>query len=140
METALETIRTTHVTSAPQGRLIIILYDIIIRMLNGAIESIDQQNFDTAGRNIHKAQNVLSELMTCLNIEEGSEISVSLCRLYKHFKMQLRVARPIHDREKIKYLLAQTKALRSAWKEIARAAKKNHHMSSSTAHFLNIIS
>jgi flagellar protein FliS len=104
------------------------LYDIIIKVLNGAVENIVQQRYDAANKQIYRAQNVLSELMAYLNIEEGGEISISLCRLYKYFKTQLREAGRSHDKEKIKHMIKQTKELRSVWHEIAKVANKNQHM------------
>ena len=101
-----------------------ILYDIIIRVLNQAVEEIGQQQYGSANRHIHKAQNILSELLAHLNIEEGREISESLNRLYRFYKNQLREVSQSHDREKIKRMIEHTKDLRDAWKTISHATMK----------------
>lgn len=139
METAIETYQTTRVKTAPRGHLVVILYDIIIRVLNGAVENIADQRYNDASKNILKAQNILSELLAYLNIEEGGEISASLYRLYKHFKTKLREASLSHDREAIKQLIQQTKELRTAWDEIVKAAKKTDQMNVNRRSVFNLI-
>ena len=124
MKHALGTYQTARIQTSPRGHLVVILYDIIIRVLNQAVEEIRQRQYGNANRHIHKAQNILSELLAHLNIEEGGEISDSLNRLYRFYKNQLREVSQSHDREKIKRMIEHTKDLRDVWKTISLATVK----------------
>lgn len=124
MKSTLDTYQVTRIQTAPRGHLVVILYDVMIKFLNRAVENIGQDNYSEYDKNIHKAQNVLSELLAYLNIEEGGEISTSLYRLYRYFKTQLREANQTHNKEKIKHMIGQTKELRAAWNETAKAVRK----------------
>ena len=137
MTRAIHTYQTTRIRTSPRGHLVVMLYDIIIKVLNGAVENIIQQRYDEANRKIYRAQNVLSELLAYLDIEEGGEISISLCRLYKFFKSQLREASRSHDKEKIKHMIKQTKELRSAWHEVNKVVNKNQHVNGIGVQSLN---
>lgn len=118
------TYQTTRIRTAPRGHLVVILYDIIIRGLSLAVDSLVDHDFETANKSIHKVQNILSELLAHLNIEEGGEVSVNLQRLYVHFKSQLREANRSYDKQKLKKLITQTKQLREAWDDIDKVARQ----------------
>ena len=139
MESVLDQYQTSRIATAPKGHLVIILYDIIIKALDRAADNFLQRKYDDASKNIHKAQNIFSELLTYLNIEEGGELSISLYRLCKYYKSQLRDPNLSHDREKIKHMIKQTKELRAAWGETAKAARKNNHVSTNDGELLNFV-
>jgi len=139
MESVLEKYQAPRIATAPRGHLVIILYDIIIKALDRAVDNFVQKRYDDASKNIHKAQNIFSELLTYLNIEEGGELSISLYRLCKYYKSQLREANLSRDKEKIKHMIKQTKELRAAWDETAKAARKNIQVGTNGRECLNFM-
>ena len=139
MKNVLDKYQTTGITTAPKGHLVNILYDIIIKALDRAVDNFLQKQYDDASKNIHKAQNIFSELLTYLNIEESGELSISLYRLYKYYKSQLREANLSRDKEKIKHMIKQTKELRAAWGETAKAARRNNQVSTNGRECLNFM-
>jgi len=139
MKSVLNRYHITRMRTASRGHLVVILYDIIIKVLDRANKDFIQQNLVDADKNIHKAQNIFSELLAYLNIEEGGEVSTNLCRLYKHFKSQLRDVNHTDDKEKIKHMIEQTKELRSAWHETEKAARRINHMNMKSGSLLNFM-
>lgn len=126
MESVLEKYQAPRIATAPRGHLVIILYDIIIKALDRAVDNFVQKKYDDASKNIHKAQNIFSELLTYLNIDEGGELSISLYRLCKYYKSQLREANLSRDKEKIKHMIKQTKELRAAWGRNSKSGQEEH--------------
>lgn len=139
MESVLDKYQAPRIATTPKGHLVIILYDIIIKALDRAVDNFIQKKYDDASKNIHKAQNIFSELLTYLNIEEGGELSISLYRLCKYYKSQLREANLSRDKEKIKHMIKQTKELRAAWDETAKAARKNNQVGTNGRECLNFM-
>ncbi len=75
--------RNKYETASPH-RLITMLYEGALRFMNQAIQKIEQK--DIAGTNtaIHRAQDILYELIACLNFEQGKEIATNLNNLYRY--------------------------------------------------------
>ena len=63
--------RETQIKTASKGKLVVMLYDGIIRNLDIAIEAIPEKHFDVANSSILKAQDIISELIMALNMKAG---------------------------------------------------------------------
>lgn len=118
--------KKTQIDTADQGKLIIMLYDGAIKFINTAIDlmpgnEIDPKDMETIHKNIVKAQDIVSELMTSLNMEVG-EISQRLFGIYMYMHNRLIEANINKSQEPLieirKYLLE----LREAWYEAAKNA------------------
>ena len=81
--------KETEISTANQGKLIVMLYDGAIRFLNTAIENMDPKSYDIVNTNILKAQDIITELTLSLNHSEDNEISGNLFNLYMYFKKRL---------------------------------------------------
>jgi flagellar protein FliS len=114
-----EEYKKTQITTANQGKLIVMLYDGAIKFLNIAIENMNPQTYDIANNNIIKAQDIITELLLSLNMKEGGEISKNLFNLYMYFKKTLLEANINKDAEMIKGILKLLKDLRDAWDKIS---------------------
>lgn len=112
------------VKTASQGKLIIMLYDECIRQLASAIDKfnedskIEPQNIELFGKNIVKAQAIITELMVSLDMEAGGDISKNLMNLYIYFNQELLNANVAFDKEKIAFVKEMMLQLRSTWAEV----------------------
>lgn len=95
------------------------LYDGAIKFLNIAIENMDPKTYDVVNNNIIKAQDIITELLLSLNMEEGGEISQNLFNLYMYFKRELLEANIKKDPEIVNHVLKMLKELRDAWDQIS---------------------
>ena len=78
-----------EVNTADQKQLIIMLYDGAIKFLETAKNNMSFQTYDIVNTNILKAQDILTELMLSLDIENGGEIADNLFNIYSFMKKQL---------------------------------------------------
>ncbi len=111
--------KKTQIATANQGKLIVMLYDGAIKFLNIAVENMNPQTYDIVNTNILKAQDIITELLLSLNMQEGGEISQNLFNLYMYFKRTLLEANIQKDAEIIKGTLKLLKDLRDAWDKIS---------------------
>lgn len=108
----------TAVSTQNQGRLIVMLYDGAIRFLTQAVADLEQQDYEAKGRNIQKASDIIFELNTVLDIENGGQIAQNLRMLYHFMLRQLNEANLEKDPRKIQEVIDLLKELNQSWKAI----------------------
>ena len=110
--------KKTEVTTADQGKLILMMYDGAIKFIE--IAKIKLKENDMAGKGVYisKAEGVISELMASLNIEGGGEIALSLEKLYAFINRQLRIANVNKDIKPLDISVKLLKTLKEGWDEI----------------------
>ena len=86
----------TNVSTASQGRLVVLLYEGAVKHLTAAINLIESDskikpnNIEQFGIHIQKAQSIITELQVSLDMEKGGDIARNLMSLYVYFtKLQL---------------------------------------------------
>ncbi|MCL1833574.1 MAG: flagellar export chaperone FliS [Leptospirales bacterium] len=117
--------KQTQITTANQGKLIVMLYDGAIKFLNIALDNLNPKTYDIVNNNIIKAQDIITELLLSLNMEEGGEISQNLFNLYMYFKRQLLDANIKKDKEILEQIIKLLKELREAWDQISANETKS---------------
>jgi flagellar secretion chaperone FliS len=117
--------KQTQITTANQGKLIVMLYDGAIKFLNIALDSMSPRTYDVVNNNIIKAQDIITELLLSLNMDEGGEISQNLFNLYMYFKRQLLEANIKKDPEIVKHVVKLLKELRDAWEQISASEARS---------------
>lgn len=117
----LNAYRETRITTANQGELIVMLYDGAINQLKSAVEWMREGHFkyDRINNALGKAQDIITELTTSLNMEAGGEIASNLMKLYLFFNQQIRDANLSKDESKIEAVIGMLTDLRGSWAEIA---------------------
>ena len=86
----LKEYQANSVGTADQKQLIVMLYEGAIRFIQTAETNMASfKTYDKANANILRAQDILTELMVSLNIEQGGEIAQNLFNLYAYAKTQL---------------------------------------------------
>ena len=104
-QNAYNAYQKTNVSTASQGRLVVLLYEGAVKNLTGAInlfdenEKIKPNNIEQYGIYIQKTQAIITELQVSLDMEKGGEIAKNLMSLYIFFNEQLMSATINHDKK-----------------------------------------
>lgn len=106
-----------EVEGATKGKLVLLLYDGAIKFMRIAVKSIEDENIQDAHNGIMRAQNIIYELMSTLNMEAG-DISNNLLKLYDFMVWQLIEANKDKNKEKVEVVIRLMSELREAWREV----------------------
>lgn len=107
-------------TSTPQ-ELTLMLYNGLVKFLNLGIQAIDEKNMESAHNNIIKAQRIIEEFMSTLNMDY--DISKNLYSLYEYMNRRLIDANIKKDKEITEEVLGFAKELRDTWAQAMKLAK-----------------
>jgi flagellar protein FliS len=110
--------QNTAVTTQNRGRLIVLLYDGAIKFLRQAVTNIQGNDFQSKGRNVRKAQDIILELNTTLDMENGGEIASNLRSLYNFMNHHLTQANIKCDSDMIQEVIRILETLNQSWKTI----------------------
>lgn len=113
-----------EIEGATKGKLVLLLYDGAIKFLRMANKAIAEKNVQDAHNNLIKAENILFELMSTLDMDAGGEIAHNLMRLYDFMIWQLIEANKTKDAAKVDSVVKLLLNLRDAWKEIVEKEEK----------------
>lgn len=117
--------KDTEILTADQGKLIVMLYDGAIRFLSTASENMNHRTYDIVNTNIKKAQDIVTELMLSLNMNDGGEVAQNLFNIYAYMKKRLLESNIKKDASIIQEVLNLLTELRSAWEEAAKTESRN---------------
>lgn len=112
--------KANEISTVSQTRLIVMLYEGAIRFLKIASDNMTPRKYDLVNNNIIKAQDIVTELMISLNIEEGGEVANNLLSVYVYVKKRLLEANMRKDTEIIQEVINLLGQLKSAWDELDR--------------------
>ncbi|MGA1845907.1 flagellar export chaperone FliS [Deferribacter abyssi] len=124
MKNPIKTYLKNEIEGATKGKLVLLLYDGAIKYMKMACKYIDEKNIPEAHSNIIKAENIIYELMSTLNMEAGGEIAENLLRLYDFMVYQLVMANKDKDKSKIESVIKLMFVLREGWKQIVEQEEK----------------
>ena len=108
----------TTVTTESKGRLIVMLYDGAIKFMRLAIRELEAQNDEAKGRYINKAQDIINELNTILDMEAGGEVATNLRKLYVFMARHLSQANAKRDPQMIREVISLMEELNKSWRAI----------------------
>ena len=114
----LDVYKEAAVTTQNKGRLIVMLYDGAIKFLRQAIQNIDAEDYAAKGRNIQKAQDIILELNTVLDMETGGEVAKNLRSLYNFMSRHLTQANIKCDTQMLREVLSILEELNQGWRAI----------------------
>ena len=114
--------RETQIKTASKGKLVVLLYDGLIRFLDIALENLPKKRYDLVNENLLKAQDIVSELMMSLNFEAG-DISNKLLSIYSFFNSKLIEGNIKKDQAPIAFVRRMSSDLRDVWNEISKKGK-----------------
>lgn len=117
----------TNINTASQGRLVVLLYEGIIKQLTTALTYIEKNgkivpgNIEKYGICVQKAQAIITELQVSLDMEKGGDIARNLMSLYVFFNEELLAANINHDKSKLEFVLRMVKDLAESWRQVANS-------------------
>ena len=110
----------TAIGTQNRGRLIVMLYDGAVKFLRQAIEDIQRGDAAAKGRHIAKAQDILFELNTVLDMEKGGQIAQNLRALYNFMQRHLTQANIRKDPRMIQEVIDLLEELNQGCRVISR--------------------
>lgn len=111
--------RETQIKTASKGKLVVFLYDGLIRFLEIALENFPLKKYDVVNNNILRAQDIISELIMSLNLDAG-DMSRKLLSIYSFFNTKLIEGNIQKNPEPVKFVRNMICELRDAWNEVAK--------------------
>ncbi|POR04792.1 flagellar protein FliS [Alkalispirochaeta sphaeroplastigenens] len=119
-QSSVSAYRQTSVKTASQGRIIVMLYDEALRQIDAAetLLAESSRELDKINNALVKAQDIVTELMVSLDLEQGGEIARNLLRLYLFFNDRLMEANVKKEQEPLREVRGLMVNLRDAWKQI----------------------
>jgi flagellar protein FliS len=114
----LEAYKEASITTQNKGRLIVMLYDGAIKFLKQAIRDIEAKDFSAKGRSIQKAQDIILELNTVLDLEAGGEVANNLRSLYNFMSTHLSQANIKCDAQMVREVISILDELNQGWRAI----------------------
>lgn len=113
----------TAVETAHPARLVVMLYDGAIRFLNEAEDAMNRADYERQNHFIIKAQRIVAELMSSLDMHKGAHIAENLLNLYAYIYNQLIEANMGDQVEMIGHVRGLLQELREAWDQVACQAE-----------------
>lgn len=108
-----------QVMTSDRIRLIIMLYDGVIRFNRCAQRAIKDGDIESRNTYINRSQAIIGELQNSLNMEEGGEIARNLSRLYDFSMDRLAEANLRNDASAVNAVTKVIEELKSGWEGIA---------------------
>lgn len=116
--------RAVEASTSSPGKLLVLLYEGLLRFLGEAKEATERGDRARAGERISRALDILGELLGTLDAEQAPELCENLSALYVFAMNQLVEANLQRDAAKIEQVRGLLVPLRDAWKiAVADAAK-----------------
>ena len=95
------------------------LYEAAIKFLKLAIRDFEAKDYKKGGTLIGKANDIINELNTVLDMDDGGEIASNLRKLYSFMNERLTQANTRKDTEMIREVITLLEELNQGWKAIA---------------------
>lgn len=121
--------RLTHeyqknaVNGASPLQLVIMLYDGAIRFMETGKKAIAARDLELQNRSLQKAQKIVMELMSCLDMQQGGEVAKNLLSLYSYVLNELVMANMSGDVPSIDRSIRVLGDLRESWRSIHESTR-----------------
>ena len=119
---ALNAYKQNSFTTASPGELTLMLYNGCLKFLTKAKLAIDEKNIQEKNTNIQKAQAIIAELMSTLNMD--IEISKQMLPLYQYMNRRLVEANIKNDTAIIDEVIGLTTEFRDTWKQVIQITRQ----------------
>jgi flagellar protein FliS len=110
------------ILTATPGQLVVILYDGCLRFLHQAAHAMRDGDTGAAGNRLSRAEAIIDELLTSLDLEQGGVIASRLQGIYVFCTRHLVEARIDRDAAKIEQVSELLGELRESWAQVAAGA------------------
>ena len=110
--------RKTNVVTADPKRLVLMCYEGAIDCLKIGKQKLTEKDYEGKGENISKTRDIISELKSSLNFEQGGTIAANLDSLYNYMLGRIMEADLENDVQAFEDVIGILVDLESAWEEI----------------------
>lgn len=117
--------KQNSVTTASPGELTLMLYNGCLKFLNRAKLAINDNNIEEKNYYIQRAQAIIGELMSTLNLD--IEISKQMLPLYDYMNLQLTQANIKSDPVIIEEVEGLVTEFRDTWKEVIKITRQQQY-------------
>jgi flagellar protein FliS len=109
------------ILTAPRGQLVVMLYDGCLRFLGQAAHAMRAGEVGEAGMRLSRAEAIVDELLSTLDLERGGVIASRLQGIYVWSTRKLMEARLEQDPAAIETVAELLGELRESWAQVAAA-------------------
>lgn len=109
--------KQNQIMTANPKKLIVLLYDGCIKKMKQAKLALDEKDIEQTNTALKKAQDIVLELQSTLNFEQGGEIAENLDAIYTYLMDKLIEANIKKDTEVLSQACQLLEDLRGAWTE-----------------------
>lgn len=113
-----------NVNGASPVQLIVMLYDGALRLMEQGRHAMSHGDLQRQNQCLQKAQRIIVELMSTLDMERGGEIAKNLFALYGYVLNELVSANVEDQPEPIERSIKVISELREGWAQIERQQKQ----------------
>jgi flagellar secretion chaperone FliS len=113
--------RQQSILTATPAQLVVMLYDGCLRFLHQAAYAMREGQPAAAGARLSRAEAIVDELLTTLDLEQGGVIASRLQGIYVFCSRELLRARAERDAAAIDAVAELLSELRDAWAQVAGA-------------------
>ena len=117
--------KQNSVTTASPGELTLMLYNGCLKFLAKAKVAMNEKNISEKNFNLQKAQAIISELMSTLNMDYP--ISKQMLSLYKYMNRRLVEANIKNDVAIIDEIEGLVTEFRDTWKEVIKITRQQQY-------------
>ena len=114
--------RQQSILTATPGQLVVMLYDGCLRFLHQGAHAMREGNIAEAGARLSRAEAIIEELLSTLDLEQGGVIASRLQGIYVFCNRHLLEARSQRDPEMIDKIAELLGELRESWAQVAATA------------------
>ncbi len=113
---AYKAYQQNQVEGQPQEKLVLMLYEGAVRFLNLSLQALEKKDMEKAHHNILKAESIILELWSTLNMEAG-ELALNFSALYEYMNRRLIEGNVQKDKGPLLEVRGMLQELKDAWKE-----------------------
>jgi len=122
-EKAVNSYRKTSVETSDKLNLVIMCYEEAIHAIKQAKVEYKQANYPSKAKHLTKAQDIILELLSCLDREKGEAIAANLAGLYSYMLRRLMLGDRQRDLRAFDEVAGLLGELLESWKVIASDGK-----------------
>lgn len=125
VQNAYNAYKQNSVTTASPGELTLMLYNGCIKFIHQAKKAIESNDIEARNKYVQKAQSILAELMSTLNMD--IPVSQNMFSLYEYMYFQLMQANIKNDLTILEEVEKLTVEFRDTWKEVIQINRQSQY-------------
>jgi flagellar protein FliS len=114
----LNAYQSAQVTSASPLQLVVMLYDGAVRFIKTGKDAMASGDLYAQNHNLQKAQKIVTELISCLDMNQGGEVAQNLLALYGFVYNNLVTANLSDDPVLLDQSVKVLEDLRTSWAQL----------------------